>query len=133
MHQEKKQGVEETGDTQKATGPKEELQMLQGRKDFRDRTSHRTQTSLTQLPTEHFIFCFGKIKGNLHICLILPKLMGKIPHLQSKVKTLANPFTMFSTQLSLKLSSVFLFCFSDYITRAYSAIHSYCSPSSLQL
>lgn len=75
----KKQGVEETGDTQKATGPKEELQMLQGRKDFRDRTSHGTQTSLTQLPTEQFIFCFGKIKGKLHICSILPKLMGKIP------------------------------------------------------
>lgn len=66
LHQGEKQGVEETGDTQKATGPKEELQMLQGRKDLGDRTSYRTQTSLTQLPTEQFIF--GKTEGNLHIC-----------------------------------------------------------------
>lgn len=52
--------MEETGDTQKATGPKEELQMLQGRKDLGDRTSYRAQTLLTQLPTEPFIFCLGK-------------------------------------------------------------------------
>lgn len=33
----------------------------------RHRTSSRNQTSLAQLPTEQFILCFEKIKGNLQI------------------------------------------------------------------
>lgn len=82
-------------------------------------TQNKVQKSdliLAQLPTEQFLCCFEKVKENLQFCktgfiftcLFLPKLMGKIPHLPSKVKILPDPFTMFSTQLSLKLSSVSL-------------------------
>lgn len=68
-----------------------------GEKGFR-RQNKFQNSDFTHPATRSMVyFLFGKIKGNLHICLILPKLMSKIPHPPSKVKTLTDPFTMFST------------------------------------